>query len=237
MNQKPKTVSRETIADQAEAHIRSMVADGTLQPGERLNEAAIAESILISRGPVREAIKRLAGEGYLTMQTHHGAFVKSYEPREIVELYELRSALEMFAVRLAVRKATDDQITQLSTALEAEQRRQESGASPSDTLTSGPYVAEFDFHQRLVELGGNELIRKELIEANLKLYLALRPTKRSEDRKHQSAVSHNHILKALREREEETCVRLIGEHLMDSLRNSLQVMNLESTLNDERTLS
>src|SRR5690606_20563109 len=87
-------IARPSIPSQAEDVLRRMILDGTLSPGERLNEVTIAESIGISRGPLREAIKRLSGQGYLTMETHRGAFVKAYTPQEIMDLYELRSALE-----------------------------------------------------------------------------------------------------------------------------------------------
>lgn len=228
---RPQAVSRSSISEQAEDHIRTMVLDGTLKAGERLNEVSIAESIGISRGPLREAIKRLSGQGYLTMETHRGAFVKQYQPREIIELYELRSALELFSVRLATRRAREEQVDELRVDLEAESRRAQASASVvadgSLAHATGPYVAELDFHQRLSELGGNRLIQSQLLEANHKLYLALSPTHRSDIRKRHAVASHLEILAALRARDEDRCVDLLKDHLNDSMHNSLQVMGLE----------
>lgn len=228
---RPKTVSRSSISEQAEEHIREMVLDGKLKAGERLNEVSIAESIGISRGPLREAIKRLSGQGYLTMETHRGAFVKQYQPREIIELYELRSALELFSVRLATRRARDEQIDELREELVEESRRAEPAASADSDVNSspatGPYVAELDFHQRLAELGGNRLIQAQLLDANHKLYLALSPTHRSDIRKRHAVASHLEVLAALRVRDEDHCIDLLKDHLNDSMHNSLQVMGLE----------
>ena len=227
ISDRPNAVSRSSISQQAEDHIRALVLDGTLKAGERLNEVSIAESIGISRGPLREAIKRLSGQGYLTMETHRGAFVKVYLPKEIIELYELRSALELFAVRLSVRRAADRQIEELFRGLAEEQRRVDSAAKGPTPQTAGPYVAELDFHQQLVELSGNDLIRTQLLDANHKLYLALSPTHRSDVRKRHTVTSHLEILEALRDRHEDRCVDLLKDHLTDSMHNSLQVMGLE----------
>lgn len=219
-------ISRASISEQTEEYIRQMVIDGSLKPGERLNEVALAESIGISRGPLREAIRRLAGQGYLTMETHRGAFVKSYEPQEIIDLYELRSALEIFSVRLAVRRATQEQLADLAEALADEKDRCTEGRGQAGTSSAGPYVAELDFHQRLVELGGNMAIQTHMIDANHKLYLALRATVRSGDRKRHAVSSHQEILASVQKRDEERSVELLLDHLNDSMQNSLHVLEL-----------
>ena len=79
-----------TFSRRTEVVIRDMILDGTIPPGERLNEVALASALGISRGPLREAIQRLAGEGLLTVISHRGAFVRTFEAREIDELYDMR---------------------------------------------------------------------------------------------------------------------------------------------------
>lgn len=202
------------MTEQAEDLLREMVLNGELRAGERLNEVALADSIGISRGPLREAISRLAGQGLLTVETHRGAFVKEYSTDEIKELYQLREALELYSVRLAAKHATDAQLEEF-----AQRVRDHAEGSKA-------YVAEFDFHQHLVELGGNNLFRDELLEANHKLYLALTPTVRTEARKRESTISHREIVDALRARDVNHCIALLSGHLHDSMRNSLHVMGL-----------
>lgn len=217
-------ITRPSIPSQAEEVLRQMILDGTLSPGERLNEVTIADSIGISRGPLREAIKRLSGQGYLTMETHRGAFVKAYTPQEIVDLYELRSALELYALRLVVERASNQDLDDLAARLAEESnriRRHEANATASE-----PYASELDFHQQLVALSGNQAIRAQLSDANHKLFLALRPTKRTEIRKEHAVASHVEILDKVRERDIDASVDMLSAHLADSMSNSLSVLGL-----------
>lgn len=217
-------ITRPSIPSQAEEVVRRMILDGTLSPGERLNEVSIAESIGISRGPLREAIKRLSGQGYLTMETHRGAFVKAYTPQEIVDLYELRSALELYALRLVVERAGDDDLDALAVRLAEESERIR--RHEADTSASEPYASELDFHQQLVALSGNQAIRAQLSDANHKLFLALRPTTRTETRKEHAVTSHVEILDRVRARDADASVELLSAHLADSMSNTLRVLGL-----------
>ena len=227
-------VRRTSIPTQAEEYLRSMILEGELSPGDRLNEVVLADSIGISRGPLREAIKRLSGQGYLTMEAHRGAFVRSYSPQEIQDLYELRSALELYAIRLAVERASVEELGALAAQLgdERERIRRHVESEPSE-----PYVAELDFHQRLVALGANSAIEDQLQDANHKLFLALRATPRTESRREHSAADHERILERVMARDTEGSVALLTEHLLDSMSNSLSVLGLDNSpaRNAERT--
>lgn len=216
-------IRRSSIPNQAEEILRGMIVDGDLAAGERLNEVALAESIGISRGPLREAIKTLAGQGYLTMEVHRGAFVKLWEPQEIVDLYELRSALELYSVRLVVDRGNDAALAALAAQLDEEEVR--IGQSEERPQTE-PYVSELDFHQQLAALGGNQAIRDQLADANHKLFLALRPTSHPASRRAHAVVAHREVLDRIRARQENEAVELMREHLVDSMNNSLSVLGL-----------
>src|SRR5262245_8309178 len=95
-----------TVADRSRAVLREMVLDGRLAPGQRLNEVELAAALGISRGPLREAIQRLASEGLLTTISHHGAYVRKIDGAELRELYEFRVAVETHAVRLAATRVS-----------------------------------------------------------------------------------------------------------------------------------
>lgn len=222
-------IRRSSIPNQAEEILRGMIVDGTLAAGERLNEVALAESIGISRGPLREAIKALAGQGYLTMEVHRGAFVKAWQPQEIVDLYELRSALEMYSVRLVVERASDADLVALAARLDEEEQRIHRS---EDQPQSEPYVSELDFHQQLVALGANQAIRDQLADANHKLFLALRPTSHPAARRAHAVIAHREVLDRVRAREEHEAVALMREHLVDSMNNSLSVLGLSGDARD-----
>lgn len=216
----PRKSTVEIVSDE----LRSAIMYGSLEPGAQLGEAELASRLGISRGPLREAIKRLSGQGYLTMETHRGAFVKAYTPQEIVDLYELRSALELYALRLVVERAGDDDLDALAVRLAEESERIR--RHEADTSASEPYASELDFHQQLVALSGNQAIRAQLSDANHKLFLALRPTTRTETRKEHAVTSHVEILDRVRARDADASVELLSAHLADSMSNTLRVLGL-----------
>lgn len=209
-----------TYSRQTENVLREMVLDGTLAPGERLNEVALSARLGISRGPLREAIQKLAGEGLLRLQSHRGAYVREYQPREIIELYEMRAALELHAVRLAVDRATDEALAQLEEILLAET------AKRGHAHHHGPYVAELDFHQQLVELAGNSIISANCLEMNRRLYLPLSQTPRDPNRVQMAVVEHVNVVEALKARSLDGASVAMEVHLSNSMANSLLVLGL-----------
>ncbi len=80
--------------------LRSRIISGQLGPGCRLNQAELAESLGVSRIPIRDALQALAGEGLVTLNPR-GASVTEMSIADLQELYELRGAIEPVASRLA----------------------------------------------------------------------------------------------------------------------------------------
>jgi DNA-binding GntR family transcriptional regulator len=217
-----------TVSRQTEAILRDMALNGTLAPGERLNEVTLADGLGVSRGPLREAIQKLAGEGLLQLKSHRGAFVRKYEPREIIETYEMRIALELYAVRLVIERASDDDLAALGLLLAESSAATETAPSDRVEPASGPYVAELDFHQRMVSLSDNSTIAAASLEVNHRLYLALTHTERSQTRREHAGSEHREVLAAICRRDEEAALALLEHHLEMSLQNTLAVLGLEA---------
>jgi DNA-binding GntR family transcriptional regulator len=76
-------------------------AHGAIQPGSRLVECDLTARFAVSRGPVREALRRLAADGLIEHWPHRGAVVRRLGEREIRELFLIRIELEALAARLA----------------------------------------------------------------------------------------------------------------------------------------
>ncbi|MET4640096.1 GntR family transcriptional regulator [Mycetocola sp. 2940] len=215
-----------TVSRQTETILREMVLNGTLAPGERLNEVTIADQLGVSRGPLREAIQKLAGEGLLQLESHRGAFVRKYEPHEIIETYEMRIALELYAVRLVIERASDDDLEALRILL-AESSASAEAVSGGGIPAPGPYVAELDFHQRLVSLSGNSAIAAASLEVNHRLFLALTHTERSQVRRQHSIGEHQEVLAAVSRRDTAAATALLEDHLEISMQNTLAVLGLD----------
>jgi DNA-binding GntR family transcriptional regulator len=95
------------------AQLRQLIYGGEFKAGDRLNEAALAVRMGTSRGPIREAIRILAGTGLVTPVVNRGVFVRQVSLREILEIYDLRALVFGFAAEAAARHITDDYVKEL----------------------------------------------------------------------------------------------------------------------------
>ena len=86
--------------------IKHAILAGELRPGQGLVETELAQLLGVSKTPVREALKTLAGAGLVTMSPYRGATVRAIDPASAAAIYDLRLLLEPEAVRRAVLAST-----------------------------------------------------------------------------------------------------------------------------------
>jgi len=199
-----KVVS-ESMVDSIHRELREMAITFQLRPGERLNEAILAKELGVSRTPLREALNRLMAEGFLSFSANQGFFRKPLDVKEIFDLYEFRQQMEMAAVRMAVERATDEQLQALEEF--AEQSAEE---DPNRTLDEVIALDE-GFHERLIALTGNIEMRNSLQNVNERIHY-VRWLDMSGHRPETQA-QHKAIVRSLRERNAEESMRLISEHI------------------------
>ena len=208
---RPISSAHRTFASLAERSIREMVLDGRLAPGDRVNEVELAAALGISRGPLREAIQRLASQGLLTVRSHHGTTVKVFGWEELRELYEVRIALEAFAVRVGAARTNNEQLGSLSRLLAETQRLFSQGGAE-------PYPSDLDFHRLLVALSGNSALIEMHALTLQKIELARSRSAQDPDRARDAVQEHTAVLQALLDGN----LELAREALEDHLRRSLQ---------------
>lgn len=129
--------------------LERMILAGELPAGSKLNEAAIAERLGVSRGPVREAFRALEESGLVELEKNRGVFVREIRIEEADEIYELRAVLDEFVGRRLAQRASADEVRELSDRVD----RMERAAGKGDVVAY--LAANVDFHDRLVELAGN----------------------------------------------------------------------------------
>ncbi len=83
------------------------IIQGTLRPGERLHEVALAERFGVSRGPVREALRIVDKEGLIQLRPRYGSFVAKLSAAEAADIFEVRSLLLSLAARRMVEHKSD----------------------------------------------------------------------------------------------------------------------------------
>ena len=94
------------------------IRSGRLRGGTHVVADKVAQALGVSRMPVREAIRQLASEGFMTIRSNRGAIVTSLGRDEIAELYEMRAVLEAFAMRLVAERINRQGLEEAEIALQ-----------------------------------------------------------------------------------------------------------------------
>lgn len=198
----------------AEGVFRSLLAqiyDGRLPAGSVLNEAALADEYRLSRGPVREAIRRLQGTRLVTREPYQRARVVELTADSVRQLFEVRMALEGMACSLAAQRMPDDDLRSIGEDLEEYRSRV---VSPRNSRSPGAEEKVFDFHERIMRACGNERIVEMLCGDMYHLLRMYR--KRSgavPERKDRAYQEHWQILRALKARDGELAESLMRTHI------------------------
>jgi DNA-binding GntR family transcriptional regulator len=144
--------AHQPLRDQVRDHLRDRIVTGKLQPGDRMVERELAAEYGVSRIPVREAIRILESEGFVSVVPRRGVVVRRMEKRDIEELFDVREALEVLAVRRATERATKAELRQLEKTLTAARK-----ALLSDNLEAIG-AANDSFHDGIIGLAHNGLL-------------------------------------------------------------------------------
>ena len=136
--------------DRAYQGVRAGILKGDFPPGSFIEEAMACEMTGVSRSPVREALNRLAAEGYLELHRRRGAMVRALSATELRDLYEVRLMVETHAVRKICRerRALPEELLRLCEAHEA---------MPAEDLLGCVEINRL-FHQALVAAAGNRVL-------------------------------------------------------------------------------
>ncbi|WP_020576795.1 GntR family transcriptional regulator [Actinopolymorpha alba] len=132
--------------------LREQIVDGIRTPGSRLVERDLAAELGISRVPVREALRALAGEGLAVPRRNTWMTVRTFTDRDIDELNEVRIALEPLAVRRAAERRDPDALRRMKQCLDTQGR----ATARRDATTARRAAA--DFHEAMTEASGNSLL-------------------------------------------------------------------------------
>jgi DNA-binding GntR family transcriptional regulator len=144
--------------------LRADILMGDLASGTPISESERAESLGISRTPVREAMQQLAREGLIEIFPKRGTFVVRLSARDVRESFELREAIETFAARLAAERRTDDDLERMRAAL----------ADPPAASGAIRYARAADFHRVIVQAARNRYLLQSFEGSTDRIDLASR---------------------------------------------------------------
>ena len=198
--------------------LRKLLVEFQLKPESRLNEVQLSRSLGVSRTPVREALNRLASEGFVSVTPNRGFFVRSLSTEDMLDLYELRCILECAAFRLVCERAEDSEIQRLATYWES--IKSDYRNNPTDTI-----LAEDEaFHLLIAEISGNMEIVEHLEAINARIRFIRRIQIEHPSHNEAQVGFHTAIVEAALRRDAESGVKFLREHIEMTISSTQQAL-------------
>lgn len=205
---------RMSLVDVSKDYIRSKITAGDFPPGLRLKERELSAELGISRIPIREAIRDLSTEGFVTLLPRRGAIVTQLRPEDLDDIFEVRMALEVMECALAARRASDADIERMRACVVAANDAMAAGDRDATNAANG------EFHDVLVDMGHNPVLAQILEPLRNRLQWLLRQNEDVTD----ICREHDEIAEAIAARDVERAKELAHLHVETSRRVACGVL-------------
>ncbi len=182
------------------------IVEHRLHPGTKLAEQKLADHFGVSRTLIRQALFQLVQKRLIRMEPARGAFVATPSSDEARQVFAVRRMIEVEMTRNFVRNVTPAQIKALKEHVAEEKAAVLRGDVAGRTDLLG------DFHVRMAELMGNDVLAQMLGELISRCALITLMYQSSNAAEH-SAEEHAEILKAIADKDEDLAVKLMDQHL------------------------
>jgi len=203
------------------ATLRDAIITGEIEQGSRLSETKLARRFDVSRGPLREAIRRLEGMNLVSHRPQQGARVVTLDATLILQIYEAREALESKAVALAAQEMSSAEIDELHRLIDAQTKQMRENESPHV-----PAESDYAFHELVIRGSRNQVIIHALLEEIYHLIKMYRYQNNAA--KHSSTnslIEHRQILYAIEQRDPvlaEVTMRQHVVHARDRIKQRME---------------
>jgi DNA-binding GntR family transcriptional regulator len=212
VSESPPAEESGCLVDRVYEQVTALAVSFELRPGERINEGAIARRLGVSRTPLREALNRLTGDGFLTFSPKRGFIGRRLDVKDMFDLAEVRLQIEASGVRLVVMRASDASLEEVSRYLD------ECADSLSDRTVEELVKLDEGFHERVMALTGNKEMLRILKNIHARIRFVrwvdmegLRNVAEGEQRAILS--EHRAILEAIKARDAVRGATLVNDHI------------------------
>ncbi len=197
-------------SDIAYTEVRERILDLRLPPGTLVHEQGLADELGLGRMPVREALARLAGDRFVTVQARRGTLVTAPSLEDVADMFDAREALECGVAHIAARRATREDLADLRRLVQAADQARE--VTDSEAFLRDDHAV----HAFLIHLVRNQLLQDaadRLLLHNLRFwrsYWAARPARLG------TMISHSDLLSALEAGDPDAAEAAMREHIARS---------------------
>lgn len=201
--------------------LRDAIREGRFKSGDRVMEIEVADWLKVSRTPVRDAIRRLEGEGMLQYEPRHGLVVARLDRQAVMELYVMRETLEGTAARLCARHASDMEILDLAQLVERER-----GIKDDPEAAAGHNRM---FHEAIHRGAHNRYLERSLAAVNDSMWLLGKPLMLLPHRAQAALTEHARIVRAIEQRDPGAAEEAARQHVRAAQSERLKRLFPDST--------
>lgn len=184
--------------------LAEMIASGSLKPGQHLVESDLAERLGVSRQPIREALQRLAVDGWVELRPAYGAYVHVPTAEEVAQLLGVRSVLEAYSAREAAQHMTAERVARLRELYDAGIAAL--GADDEAALVA----ANADLHAYIVQISGNRVLVELISQVERRVRWYYTPIARPRGK--EAWNEHDTLIHAVADGDAELAERLMRAH-------------------------
>lgn len=228
-------IAKNSVVDHVVERLQTFIQEGGMHAGDRLpTETVLSQQLNVSKGALREAVRRLETVGLLTVAQGRGMFVAgnrdlsscarlfqsalTISPKDSLQFADFRRIIERYTVRRAAESAVPADVAELERLCALKNVQ---GATPEGVRT------DWRFHRKLAEIAGNELILnvltvlQEFVVAGIRHTAQIERNPAAEQRSHRLHVA---IVDAVRDHDADRAEQAMDRH-MDALERSLQAVD------------
>jgi DNA-binding GntR family transcriptional regulator len=211
-------IARLTLPEAAAERLRTLIIEGELAPGARLNERELSERLGVSRTPLREAFRMLASDGLLVQLPNRGAQVVALSPKDVRHAFEVMASLEGLAGELASARVDEADLADLR----ALQRDMEDAHDRHDLPAY--YRVNRAIHDRINAIAGNPVLTQMFRTLNARLHALRFRSNLVRGKWDQAVTEHREMIEALAARDGARLREILGRHLKAKLQAVLETM-------------
>lgn len=200
-------ISRLGLHEQVASRLRTMLVEGRIPPGAKLNERELCEQLRVSRTPLREAIKLLAAEGLVDLLPNRGAVAVKLSEADVLNAFEVLAGLEGMSGELAAQRITDAERAELR-ALHYEML-----ACHARSDLSGYYRLNALIHAGINGAARNPVLSKTYRDVNGRVQSLRFRTNQNTTKWRQAVKEHGQMLEALDAHDAAALRQLLVQHL------------------------